>query len=283
MTKKKVARKPLKKQAQPAINSPKILIWDVETAPTTAYVWGIWQQNVGLNQIVRDGFLMAWAAKWYGEPESKVMYADQRNAKNIEDDKAILVKLWKLLDEADIVVTQNGKSFDQKVVNTRFLLNGIAPPSSYRHIDTKEIAKKNFRFISNKLEYLSKNLNKKYQKLAHHEFAGFELWSECLNGNVKAWKEMEKYNRYDVLATEELYTILRPYITDININVYHNGNENVCQCGSTDFVRNGYRYTNAGKYQRYRCNDCGSEMIGKENLLSSEKRSTMLKTHSARR
>ena len=282
MTKKKVTKKPLKK-VQPAINSPKILIWDIETAPTMAYVWGLWQQNVGLNQIVQDGFIMAWAAKWYGEPENKVMYADQRKSKNLEDDKAILLKLWELLDQADIVVTQNGKSFDQKVVNTRFLLNGIAPPSSYRHIDTKEIAKKNFRFISNKLEYLSKQLNKKYKKLSHHDFSGFELWSECLKGNLKAWQEMEKYNRYDVLATEELYTVLRPYITEINVNVYHDGLNNVCQCGSTEFIKNGYHYTNTGKFQRYRCKHCGSELKGKENLLSIEKKGTMLRTHNTRR
>jgi len=55
---------------------------------------------------------------------------DQRYAKNIEDDSGILREIWKMLDEADIVITQNGRKFDQKKLNARFILNGFKPPSS---------------------------------------------------------------------------------------------------------------------------------------------------------
>lgn len=109
-----------------------------------------------------------------------------------------------MLDEAEIVITQNGKKFDQKKLNARFILNGFQPPSSYKHIDTLCIARKHFGFTSNKLSQLTDKLCKKYKKLSHNNFPGFELWQECIKGNIEAWNEMEKYNRQDVLSLEEL-------------------------------------------------------------------------------
>ena len=135
-------------------NKPKILIYDIETAPILGYVWGLWQNNVGLNQIESDWYALSWSAKWLGSPEDEVMYMDQRHAKNIEDDSKMLKDIWKLLDEADIVITQNGKKFDQKKLNARFIMHGMKPPNSYRHIDTLQIAKRVFGFTSNKLEYM---------------------------------------------------------------------------------------------------------------------------------
>lgn len=250
---------------------PKVLLFDIETAPIKAHVWQLWENNVALNQVECDWHLLSWAAKWLGDPPSKIMYADQRNAKDIENDKAILKKLWKLLDETDVVITQNGRAFDQKKVNARFIIHGFPPPSSYRHIDTKLLAQKHFKFTSNKLEYMTNKLCTRYKKLKHKRFAGHELWTECMDGNMAAWNEMEKYNKYDVLSLEELYTKLIPWDNGINFNVYHDGLANECKCGSAEFKKQGWFYTNAGKFQRYRCKGCGSESRSKENALTKEK------------
>jgi hypothetical protein len=55
---------------------------------------------------------------------------------------------------------------------------------------------------------MSKKFNVNYKKQEHEEFSGFKLWDQCLKGNLKAWKSMELYNTFDVLATEELFTKL---------------------------------------------------------------------------
>lgn len=254
---------------------PKILLFDIETAPMLAYVWGLWDQNVGLNQIKDDWYILSWAAKWLDDPPSKVMYMDQRKSKNIENDRPLLDAIWELLNEADIVITQNGKKFDVKKLNARFILSGMMPPSSFKHIDTLQIAKKHFAFTSHKLEYMSHNLNTKYKKLKHSKYSGFDMWKECLSGNQDAWKEMERYNKYDVLALEEVYNKLSPWDKTINFNLYHDGEEHVCNCGSTRFKRNGFDYTNSGKFQRYKCLECGKEVKDKENLLSREKRKSL--------
>lgn len=253
--------------------SPKILLLDIETAPILAHVWGLWDNNVALNQIAKDWHVLSWSAKWLGQKE--VFYEDQRKARNIENDKVLLKGIWKLLDEADIVITQNGKSFDHKKLNARFILNGFQPPSSYRYIDTLILAKKHFAFTSNKLEYMSNKLCPNYQKLKHKEFQGFELWSECLKGNIRAWREMENYNKYDVLALEELYNKLIPWDNSLNFNVYSEGEENRCTCGAKHFQRNGFYYTNTGKFQRYLCVKCGSEIRDRQNLLSKEKKKSL--------
>ena len=248
---------------------PKILFMDIETAPIIASVWGLWDQNVSLNMIKSDWHVLSWAAKWSGE--SKVMYADQSKAKNIEDDSKILKQIWDLLDQADIVVGQNGKNFDCKKLNARFILNGMQPPSSYKVIDTMLLAKKHFAFTSNKLEYMSDKLCTKYKKLKHSKFTGFDMWKECLAGNPEAWKEMEKYNKYDVLSLEELYTKLIPWDNAVNFDAYFEGQASHCTCGSTEWHKNGYSYGATGKYQRFYCKKCGSERRSRMNMMPKGK------------
>lgn len=256
-------------------NFARILVFDIETAPILAWVWKLFDENIGLNQIEQDWFVMCFAAKWIDRDE--VFYFDQRNAPDIEDDKQVLAEIWKLLDQADIVITQNGKKFDKKKLYARFIQNGFKPPTSFRHIDTLQIAKKHFAFTSNKLEYLTNTLNVKFKKLDHAKFSGFKLWKECLKGNVDAWNEMEEYCKHDVTSLEELYKHLRPWDNTINFSVYSDNDANYCLCGSDDFKEQGFKYTNSGKFVRYVCSNCGAEYFDKNNQLDKEKRKNMLK------
>ncbi len=251
---------------------PKVLILDIETAPIIASVWGLFDQNVPLGMIEKDWHIMSWSAKWLGEKE--IFYMDQRNSKNLEDDKKILEGIWKLIDSADVVIGQNSDNFDLKKLNARFLIHGMQPPSSYKKIDTLKIARKNFAMTSNKLEYLSGKLCTK-KKSQHKKFSGFDLWKECMKGNKAAWKEMESYNKADVLATEDLYLKFRPWDSSLNVNLYHDTEDTVCSCGSTKFQKNGHAYTSAGKFARYRCADCGAEVRSKSNEFSKEKRQSL--------
>jgi DNA polymerase elongation subunit (family B) len=263
-----------------AIRKPevKVLIIDIETAPMLGYVWSLWDNTLGLNQVKQDWYILSFSAKWLYDAPEKTIYADQRNAKNIEDDSKLLAKLWKLLDEADVVLTQNGVRFDIPKINARFVQNGFPPPSSYRHIDTQQIAKRVFGFTSNKLEYMTDKLCTTYKKQKHSKFSGFEMWKQCLAGNKEAWKEMEVYNKYDVLSLEELYTVLAPWYPSINFNVFSESLESTCNaCGCTEFKSHGFKYTNTGKFRRYICENCGAEMSSKENLLTKEKRKSLKK------
>lgn len=250
---------------------PRVLIYDIETAPLLGYCWSLWDNNIGLNQIHSDWHVLSWAAKWMGEED--VYYEDQRNSKNVEDDKQLLQGIWKLLDECDFVITQNGKKFDQKKLNARFVIHGMKPPSSYRHIDVLQIAKSQFGFTSNKLQYMTETLCKKYKKSGHAKFSGFELWSECLRGNIEAWSEMENYNILDILSLEELYLIISPWDAKLpNFSVYDDEPSD-----NEEWVKEGFVYSNLGKYDRYRNTLTGQQRRGSMNLLSKEKRDSLLR------
>lgn len=258
------------------LGKPQMLVIDIETAPMRAFMWSLWQHGFGLNMVASDWYMLSWSARWVGAPEGVTIYRDIRDCYDGEDDATILGDLWELLDQADIVIGQNSKRFDVKKINARFILQGYQPPSSFKQIDTLLIAKRQFGFTSNKLEYMTDKLCVKYKKLKHGKYPGMELWTECLKGNPEAWDEMELYNRYDVLSTEELYTILRPWDdTHPNFNLYSESLDITCKCGSTKLRMNGYAYTGLSKFQRYRCEDCGGEVRGRINLLSKDKRKSL--------
>lgn len=238
-----------------------------------AYVWGAWKQNVGLNMDINpEGYIMSIAYKWLDE--EPVHYLENRT----EDDKHIATQFASVLNEADFVVAHNGKKFDIPVMNTRFVVNGIKPPSPYKIIDTLTIAKKEMRFRRNSLAHLAEVLKCNHKKLTHSKFAGFDLWSECMKGNKEAWAEMELYNRYDVIVLEEVYKKLRPYYSNHpNITTGSDDTVMCCpKCGSDDLYKRGFFFTNKGKYQRYSCNSCGgwSSETYVQNTL--EKRKSLL-------
>ncbi len=234
----------------------KVLVLDIETAPLLVYVWNLKDQYVGLNQLAQDSHIMAWSAKWLGEPASKIQYYDQRNLKP-GNDLPILKPLWKLLDEADIVITQNGKAFDVKKINARFMLHGLEAPSMYKHLDTYLVARRVASFTSHSLEYLSDRFCIKYKKLSHGEFPGLSLWVECLKGNKKAWDAMKEYNIHDVLATEELYKKLEGWVPKTMPNPAHS-------CPRRYAVKWDKRRNNDGVYQVYKCNKCSHKFKGEK-------------------
>lgn len=234
---------------------PKILVFDIETSYMKVRVWDTGEQYVRQDQAFEESSCIAWSAKWLGD--NKIMYMDLRKSKSESERKKMVKGLWDLLDKADIIVTKNGKRFDEKRMNSLFEVYELGTPSSYKHTDVEKIVRKNFYFPSYSLAYLSNKFNKKYKKLKHSKYPGDSLWTECLEeNNQDAWKEMEKYNKYDVLSTEELYIRFRKWDTSINFSVYYDTKDLVCACGSKDFKQNGTEYTKTCSYKRYRCKVC---------------------------
>lgn len=266
------------KMYEPPESGPKILLFDLETAPLLGNIWSLWEQNLGLEQIVKEWHLLSWSAKWLGSSDDEVMYADQRNASNMEDDKELVEALWNLLDKADITVGQNSVQFDHKKLNARAIIHGLKPHSPVKKIDTMLIAKRQFGFTSNKLQWLTDKLCTKYKKSSHQKYSGFLLWKECLAGNIEAFNEMQEYNTLDVLSLEELYLKLRAWDNSHpNLSLWNESGEVVCsKCGSKHLHKRGFAYAAAGKFQVYRCNECGSQTRDRVNLLDKEKRKNTL-------
>jgi len=240
-------------------SSPKILLLDIETAPSLAYVWSCFQDGVPFAMVKQEGTILMWAAKWLGD--KKVMY----QTKFKDGEKRCLLGLWRLMDEADIVIAHNGDRFDIKTMNGYFLKHGFDPPSNYRSIDTLKIARSRFKFMSNKLDHLGKILGLG-RKVTH---TGFKLWLGCMDGNEKDWKTMIRYNIQDVKLLESIYKKMLPWIKNHpNVGTYVDPKKPVCRnCGSKKLVKRGMEYTNVGVYQRLKCQGCGANLRGRQNQL----------------
>lgn len=250
----------------------KILLIDIETSPTYAAVWRLFKENVSLDQIKEDWFIMSYSAKWLDD--DVVMYNDCRN--DIGNDYKLLEEIHDLLSFADTVVAHNVR-FDIPKILARMVLNGMSPPAPYKTYCTLEVAKRVFGFTSNKLAYLSDKLSST-PKLKHSKFPGFLLWKECMNGNMEAFDEMQEYNKTDVLALEDVYKKLRVWDNKHpNVNVNDDVEDVRCPlCGSVHVQKRGYSTTNTGKYHRYRCNDCHKWSRSRYTLNTVGKRKGLL-------
>lgn len=246
----------------------KILALDIETSPHVAWVWGLWKQNVAISQIAKTGSTICWSAKWLGDDD--VLFSSIHTS----DEQAMLEYLWSLLDEADAVVHYNGQKFDIPTLNKEFVQYGWEPPSPYKQIDLYQIVKKQFKFASNKLDFVSQALGIGCKT----EHKGFELWLGCMEGDNESWQIMEEYNKQDVILVEELYNHVLPWIYNHpNHALYSSSERPVCpNCGSDHVVKKGIAYTKVQTYQRYKCESCGTNIRGRFTTVEKEQRNNIL-------
>jgi len=245
-------------------NKAKILMVDIETAPMKVYTFQLHDVTIGIDQIIQDSYMLCWAAKWLGQREilfDNLPFYAETFKKNPTNEYLIAKSIWKLLDEADIVVAHNAKRFDIKWLNAVFLKYHMPPPSSFKIIDTLTESRKAFYQVSHRLNFLVQ----KYKIGAKRKHEGFSLWPKCMNGDLKAWANMIKYNKKDVAILEKFYLLLRPYMnTHPDLSLYKDRKIVECGiCGSKRFKKRGFEYGTSFKYQRFICLDCGKNRKGK--------------------
>lgn len=261
------------------VNPAKILIFDIETSPLLANVWGVWQQNIGhnLDMLHSDWFMLTWSAKWLGEDK---IYSAKITPEEVvvEDDKRIVKSLWSLIDEADIIIAHNAIKFDVKRMNTRFLTHGLPKPSPYKIIDTLQAVKKEFSISSNKLDYLGTFL-KLGEKM---DTGGFKLWKGVMQGEQESIDKMSAYNDQDVILLEKVYMKMRGWIKHpSNVNMYminEDGKHKCGTCGSDDLEwgkTNPY-YTSVNAYETCRCGNCGTISRGRKTIITKETRDNLV-------
>ena len=231
----------------------KILFLDLETSPNLAHVWGLWDQNIAITQIERSTEVICWGARWLGS--DKVIFKSVHH----HGQKVMLDELHKVMDEADVLIGWNSAAFDSKHIKREFIENGYLPPSPWIELDLMRVVRSQFKFPSNKLDYVAQKLGVG-AKVKH---SGFQLWLDCMAGNAKAWKEMKEYQIQDVNLLLDLYDILLPWINNHPHMGLDDNQPNSCRnCGSTNINKWGFRYNASTKIQRYKCLNCGNYVVG---------------------
>lgn len=232
----------------------RILILDIENAPNLAYVWRLYDENVSLDLLVNEHYILSWAAKWYGE--SEIMFDSLHESSHAD----MMRGMHDLLNEADVVVHFNGKKHDIPFLNREFIKAGLAPTSPYRQIDLLTTVRTQFKFPSNRLVYVAEALG--LGKKVEHE--GYPLWVKCMKGSQKAWETMRRYNKQDVVLTEKLYNKVRPWIKNHpNVAIYNETNALACPvCDSHSFTKKDKIVVKQLRYELYQCKKCTSWFRG---------------------
>jgi len=238
-------------------NKIKTLLIDIETFPNECYTWGLWDQNIPIEMIKKSGAIACWAAGWAG---GKQVFYDSVHQSGYAD---MLQGIYDLMNEAEAVVTYNGDKFDLPWLRGEFLKVGFTPPAPARSIDLLKTVKSQFRFPSNKLQYVSQALG--LGKKLDHE--GFPLWEKCMRGEAKAWRTMEEYNIQDVLLLEKLLNKLSGYVKNYPNQSVISGELKCPKCGSKHYQSRGEYVTLAGTYARFQCaaKGCGKWFRSNQN------------------
>ena len=234
----------------PYLEGNRILLLDIETLPAIGFFWDQpWETQI--IEVIKEWQILSFSAKWLG--------GFQQTYINHKSDRILVGKLWKLLDEAEIVIGQNLDRFDIRKINARFLYYGLGPPSPYKTIDTLKIARKNFALLSNKQDDLGK-----FMGTGRKIKTDKDLWLDCIKGKKSALKRMAEYNAQDVILLEANYLKLRAW-SKTNLGIHSDGI--ACpHCQSDQVVKRGIQKNNTTEYHRIFCNNCRGWSRLSENL-----------------
>lgn len=240
----------------------KILFYDIETSPHLALAWGLYNQNIPY--VIRPSEVLCFAYKWQGEKDVTCV---SRNNYYPHSEKPLIKKFLKVLNKADIIVTHNGDSFDNKVMNWAIIRHNLKRPMPVRTVDTLKVSRKNFRPKSHKLEDLAEALGIG-RKLPH---TGIKMWHGCMQNNKEDWQTMVKYNKHDVWPLlEEAYNRLRPWMDSHPVVTPSKGKRMCNKCGHNKLRSKGWQHNKSGSYRRLICLACQAPMIdskkGKPNV-----------------
>lgn len=247
--------------------SVKILYVDLEYTFALSGHYDNWGVNIAQDAKVRESHLLSYSYAWNnGEVKGEILKAEDiqkdvlrsilNNDPKTELDFDMTLKLWHLLDQADVVIAHNARGYDIKQLNSLFLKYGLCLPSPYKIIDTLAIAKKMFKLPFKNLKYLAEFLGVT-QKI---ETGGAKFWKLAAIGySEEIMNEVLEYNKGDIETLREVYLKLRGFSNDgVNFGAFNDGNELSCpSCSSTDLSKlNKQATTTRNQYDVYRCNHC---------------------------
>ena len=122
----------------------KVLVFDIETLPIVGYFWSLKMRGyLSPKNIIKETCVLSWAAKWLNDTEimSDILTPEEALERN---DERILMGIWDLFEEAEIVIAHNGDRFDISKLNGRWWKYDINPPTPYQSVDTLKQSFRNF-------------------------------------------------------------------------------------------------------------------------------------------
>ncbi len=244
--------------------SPRVLIYDIETSLQLAAIFDLRNQDwINPDNLITERHVISVCYKWLGEKtihSISLLDDPKRFAKDPHDDTYVVTQFHKVLGEADVIVAHNGNAFDYKYLKTRMLVHDLPALPPVTLIDTYLVAKQQFKFNSNRLNYLGKLLGVGGKAVTPNG-----LWLDVLKGDRKAINIMVAYNKRDVTLLEDVFLKLRPYMpSHINRELF--GFVGCPRCGSKKIQSRGLHRAISRVYRRWQCQDCSGWFRSVENV-----------------
>lgn len=256
-------------------DGPKILFFDIESAPDLSVGFGRFNVNHGQDSIIGEGgYFLTAAWKWADSSTIHTSHISDPAERWYGDDSEVVMDLYDAFEAADIVVAHNLKRFDLPMLKARLAYHNLPPLKTVKLVDTLQIAKQ-LRFNSNKLDSLAAYLG--IGRKTQH--TGIKLWVDVMRGDQDALDLMLGYNQQDVNLLESVYYRLRQFDTKHpNVKHYYTGDEPRCPvCGSEDVEETGNSvYTQVSKFSEIECGNCGHKSRTRTVLNSKENRASIL-------
>ncbi len=245
---------------EPPKTGPKIVKWDIETSPMVVATFGLFDQNIPIQHIIHDWYIICASWQWEGQNKiNSVKLTDfPEFKKDFRDDSQVVKAIHKMLMQADIVIAQNGDSFDMKKLCARAIKHNLLPLPKIPSVDTLKEARKTFKFSSNKLDYLGQFLTGEAKMDTPSG-----LWIKAMNGCKKSIGIMSKYCDQDVILLSKVYDALKPHMkSHPNMNLWQKTSHCCPKCGSPEIRREGHRYSLSTITERLSCLSCKGWFTG---------------------
>ena len=241
----------------------KLLVLDIETRPAKVYTFQLLNTNIGIEQVLEPGAIIAVGARWLDGTKEYYAAVDYKDGVEVnpKQRRKMLEMAHSLLSESDAVITFNGDRFDLQKLRGEFAVHGLPPLCPTTSIDVRRTTSA-MGFTSGKLAHVGPLLG--CGRKRKHD--GFTLWSDYLLGTAAARKEMKLYNLQDVHVLADVYKKVRPYIKNHPNLGYHSDSCPVC--GSLKEQRKGKpRFTPYFKVEQMQCRECQSWFDGKRTKI----------------
>jgi hypothetical protein len=234
--------------------TPKIILFDIESSPVTALVWGKVVDGPVL-RVLEDWQLLCFSYKELGKKKVTVMsrkdYSERQLVKHLRD----------VIDGADIVIAQNGKKFDIRKLNAKIIGFDFKPPAAPQVVDTLLESRKYFGFTGHSLDELLVVLKAPFRKMKH---PGLDMWTESMAGNKTMLTKMERYCARDTVGLEFIYNKMKGWMSNHPNLSQISGRPDSCpRCGNEKLHSIGVWHTKTATYPRFRCYSCNAVVRGR--------------------
>lgn len=182
------------------INPVRVAVFDIETT--------------GLNASF--GRVLTAAIQFYGPDELVTFRADEYKDWNKglrSDDREIVSDILASLEKADIVIAHNGVGFDMAFLRTRAIMHKLPVVHPRKIVDPVLLARRTFRFHSNRLDAIAQMLGCDFQKTP----LAPKYWIKAMgDGDKESLDYIMEHNIADVFVLEEVARTVMPYIKTID-------------------------------------------------------------------